>query len=147
MKIAGILLAAALLTPAAVYAQGPGGGRGFGNRATAASIALAHKADLNLTAAQATQIDTLQAQYEAKSTALREKMMGGGQVDFQSMTDEQRQAFREKMQPYMEQMRADRDSLQAHVEKVLKPDQVTKLQGFIQQEMPQRGGGMRPNNN
>src|SRR5512140_2919703 len=147
-KLASILLGAALLAPVGLVAQGqPGGGpggRGIMMRSPIA-IAIAHKADLALTDDQAAKLDVIDKALTAKNAPLRQKMQEARNgVDFQSMTDEQRQAMREKVMPIMTEMRANPASARAEAEKLLKPEQVTKLQAILQQEMPQRGP--RPNN-
>jgi Spy/CpxP family protein refolding chaperone len=60
------------------------------------------------------------------------------------MTDEQRQAMREKTQPLMQQLRDNTQAARTEAEKLLTADQVKKLADLIQAEMPQRGP--RPNN-
>ncbi len=158
MKIAGILLAAALLLPAGLAAQEqpqpqpqpqPQAGQRMGGRGMMRSpvaIAIAHKADLNLTDDQVAKLDAIEKQLQEKNAPLREKMRAAmsGAGDFQSMTDDQRQAMREKMQPVMQELRANSQAARADAEKVLKPEQVTKLQQILEQEMPQRGPGMGP---
>ncbi len=147
MKIAGILLAAALLAPVALSAQqqpgqGPGG-RGMGMR-SAAAIAIEHKADLGLSDELVAKLQTIEKQLQDKNAPLMKQMMDArAGVDPQSMTDEQRQQMREKMMPVMQQVRDNRQAARAEVEKLLTADQVKKLGDMIQQEMPMRGP--RPN--
>lgn len=147
MKIAGMLLAAALLAPAALSAQqqpgqGPGG-RGMGMR-NAAAIAIEHKADLGLSDEIVAKLQTIDKAAQDKNAPLVKQMQDArAGVDFQSMTDEQRQAMRQKMQPIMQQLRDNNQAARADVEKLLTPEQVQKLGDFIQQAMPQRGP--RPN--
>ncbi len=151
MKIAGMVLAAALLLPAALMAQQPQaqqppqgaprmGGRGMMMRSPIA-IAIAHKADLSLTDDQVAKLNDIEKQLQEKNAPIRDKMRESmqGAGDFQSMTDEQRQAMREKMQPLMQQMRANTAAARQDAEKLLKPEQVSKLQDILQQEMPMRG--------
>ncbi len=148
MKIAGILLAAALLVPAALSAQqqpqGPGPRRGMMGMRNAAAIAVAHKDDLGLSDELVTKLQTLDKAAQDKNAPLLKQMQDARQgVDFQSMTDEQRQAMREKMQPIMQQIRDNNQAVRADVEKLLNADQVKKLADILQQEMPMRGP--RPN--
>jgi Spy/CpxP family protein refolding chaperone len=140
MKFAGMVLATALLIPAALAAQGqpqgPGGGRGMMMR-TPAAIAIAHKADLSLSDDQVAKLDAIDKAYTAKNAPLMQKMRDAMQAagGFQSMTDEQRQA----LAPVRQQLQANRQAARDETEKVLKPEQVTKLQDILQQEMPMRG--------
>ena len=143
MKLAGMVLATALLIPAALAAQqqpppgqGPGGGRGMMMRSPAA-IAVAHKADLSLSDDQVAKLDAIDKDFQAKNAPLMQKFRDAMQAagGFQSMTDEQRQA----LAPVRQQMQANRQSAREETEKVLKPEQVSKLQDIIQQEMPMRG--------
>ncbi len=145
MKLAGMVLATALLIPAVLAAQepqgqgqgrGPGGGRGMMMR-TPAAIAIAHKADLSLTDDQVSKLDAIDKDYTAKNAPLMQKMRDAVQAagGFQSMTDEQRQA----LAPVRQQLMANRQAARDETEKVLKPEQVTKLQDILQQEMPMRG--------
>ncbi len=147
MKIAGMMLAVALLAPAALAAQGPPGGgpgRGMMMRSPIA-IAVAHKADLTLTDDQVTKLNALETALQAKNAPLVKQMQDARQgFDFQNATDEQRQQMREKMMPIMQQLRTNRDAAQADAEKLLKPEQVTKLHDILQQEMPRRGPGGPP---
>ncbi|HEX9107271.1 MAG TPA: hypothetical protein VF832_08580 [Longimicrobiales bacterium] len=148
MKIAGMMLAAALLAPVALSAQGnpqgPGPRRGMMMR-SAAAIAVAHKDDLGLSddlVAKLTEID--KAAQEKNAPVIKQMQdLRAGAGDFQSMTDEQRQAFREKSAPLMQQIRDNNQAVRADVEKLLTADQVKKLGDIIQQEMPMRGP--RPN--
>ncbi len=146
MKLAGLVLAAALLAPAALAAQGPPGqgpGRGMRMR-NAAAIAIEHKADLALSDEIVTKLQAIDKAAEEKNAPLMKQMQDArAGVDFQSMTDEQRQEMRQKMQPIMQQLRDNNQATRADVEKLLTADQVQKLGGIIQQEMPQRGP--RPN--
>jgi len=147
MKIAGILLAAALLAPAALNAQqqpqrGPGG---RGMMRSAVAIAVAHKADLGLSDAVAAKLQTIDEQLQAKNAPVMKQMQDArAGADFQSMTDEERQAFRTKVAPLMQQLRDNNQAARAEAEKLLTPDQVKKLADIVQQEMPMRGP--RPNN-
>ncbi len=144
MKFAGMVLAAALLIPAALAAQGqdqgqgrgPGGGRGMMMRSPAA-IAIAHKADLSLSDDQVAKLDAIDKDFQAKNAPLMQKFRDAMQAagGFQNMTDEQRQA----MAPMREQLQANRQAARDATEKLLKPEQVTKLQDIIQQEMPRFG--------
>ncbi len=145
MKIAGILLAAALIAPAALSAQqGPGPGRMMGMR-NAAAIAVAHKDDLGLNDETVTKLQAIDKAAQEKNAPLMKQMQDArGGLDFQSMTDEQRQAFREKMQPIRQQLMANSQDARSQVEKLLTADQVKKLGDILQQEMPMRGP--RPNN-
>ncbi len=147
MKIAGILLAAALLAPVALSAQQQPGqgprGRGMGMR-SAAAIAIEHKADLGLTDEIVAKLQVIEKNLQDKNAPLvkqRQDAMQG--MDFQSMTDDQRQQMREKMMPIMQQMRDNNQAARTEVEKLLTADQVKKLGDLIQQEMPMRG--QRPN--
>ena len=145
MKIAGILLAAALLAPVALSAQQqPQGGprRGMMGMRNAAAIAVAHKDDLGLSAEIVAKLQEIDKQAQEKNAPLMKQIqeaMAG--ADFQSMTDEQRQAFREKSQPIRQQMVANAQAARADVEKLLSADQLKKLGDILQAEMPQR----RPN--
>ena len=145
MKIAGMILVAALLAPAALVAQGPpgGAGRGMMRMPSPVAIAVAHKADLSLTEDQLTKLQAIETQLQAKNAPLMKQWQDArqGMPDFQSMTDEQRQQMREKMMPIMQQLRTNREAAQADAEKLLKPEQVTKLHEILQQEMPRRGPG------
>ncbi len=148
MKLAGFVLAAALLAPAALAAQqqpgqGPGPRRGMGMR-NAAAIAIEHKADLALSDEIVAKLQAIDKQAQDKNAPLvkqRQDAMQG--FDFQNATDEQRQEMRQKMQPIMQQLRDNNQAARADVEKLLTPDQVKKLGDIIQQEMPMRGP--RPN--
>lgn len=142
-KLAGFLLATALVVPTALSAQGgPGGGRMMMRNPIA--IAIDHKSDLQLTDDQVAKLTAIEKALTEKNAPVREKMQQLRQgVDFQSMTDEQRQEMRQKAMPLMQEMRANTDAARANAEKLLKPEQVTKLQEILQQEMPQRGP--RPN--
>ncbi len=144
MKIAGMLLAAALLAPVALSAQNnpPQGGprRGMMMR-NAAAIAVAHKEDLALTDDIVTKLQALDKATQDKNAPVMKQMQdlmqsAGG---FQSMSDDQRQQAR----TFGQQIRANNDATRADVEKLLTADQVKKLGDIIQQEMPQRGP--RPN--
>jgi Spy/CpxP family protein refolding chaperone len=142
-KIAGILLAAALVVPVGLSAQQPQGpGRGGMMARNAASIAVAHKQDLKLTDDQVTKISAIEKQLQEKNAPIQEKMRqawgGGERPDFQNMTDEQRQAMRSLMQ----EIRTNNEAAQGDVEKVLNADQAKQLQDIMQQEMPMR---RRPN--
>lgn len=140
MKFTGMILAAALLAPAALVAQQQPQGPGpRGPRPTAIAIAIDHKADLGLTEDQVTKLTAIQKALEEKNAPIRQKMQEArGGMDFQTMTPEQRQAMREKAMPLMQQMRANNDAARTDMEKLLKPDQITKLQHVLQAEMPQR---------
>ncbi len=146
MKLAGLVLAAALLAPAALAAQGPPGqgpGRGMRMRSPAA-IAIDHKADLGLTDEIVAKLQVIDKNLQDKNAPLvkqRQDAMQG--FDFQNATDEQRQEMRQKMQPIMQQLRDNNQAARADVEKLLTADQVKKLGDIIQQEMPMRGP--RPN--
>ncbi len=149
MKIAGMLLAAALLVPAALSAQQqpPQGGprRGMMGMRNAAAVAVAHKDDLGLSDEIVTKLQALDKQAQEKNAPIMKQVqdLRASAGDFQSMTDEQRQAFREKSQPLMQQLRENNQALRGDVEKLLTADQVKKLGDIIQQEMPMRGP--RPN--
>ncbi len=147
MKLAGMLLAAALLAPVALSAQqqpGQGGGpRRMGMR-NAAAIAIEHKADLALSDEIVTKLQAIDKAAEEKNAPLMKQMQDArAGFDFQNATDEQRQEMRQKMQPIMQQLRDNNQAARTDVEKLLTPDQVQKLGAIIQQEMPQRGP--RPN--
>ncbi len=146
MKLAGLVLAAALLAPAALAAQGqPGQGPGRGMRMrSAAAIAIEHKADLALTDEIVAKLDAIDKQVQEKNAPIMQKMREAMQgVDFQSLTDDQRQELRTKNQPLRQQMMDNNQAARAEVEKLLTADQVKKLGDIIQQEMPMRGP--RPN--
>ncbi len=146
MKLAGLVLAAALLAPAALAAQGqPGQGPGRGMRMrSAAAIAIEHKADLGLSDDIVAKLEAVDKQVQDKNAPIMKQMQDArAGVDFQSMTDEQRQEMRQKMQPIMQQLRDNNQAARADVEKLLTADQVKKLGDIIQQEMPMRGP--RPN--
>ena len=151
-KLAGILLAAALMAPMALSAQqqpgqgmGQGRGMGMGRGMNPISIAVAHKADLGLSDDVAAKLDALAKELQEKNAPIMKQMMDArAGVDFQSMTDEQRQAMREKTMPLMQKLRDNNQAARTDAEKLLTPDQVKKLADIIQQEMPQRGP--RPNN-
>ena len=150
-KLAGILLAAALMAPMALSAQqqpGMGQGRGMGRGMmgmNAISIAVAHKADLGLNDEVAAKLDAMAKELQEKNAPIMKQMTDArAGVDFQSMTDEQRQAMREKTMPLMQKLRDNNQAARTDAEKLLTPDQVKKLADIIQQEMPQRGP--RPNN-
>ncbi len=142
MKIAGMLLAAALLVPVALSAQQQPGQapRGRMMMRNAAAIAIEHKADLGLSDEIVGKLQAIDKQVQDKNAPLvqkmRDAMQGGG---FQNMTDEQRQ----QMQTVRQQLRDNNQAARADVEKLLTPEQVQKLGDLIQQEMPQRGP--RPN--
>lgn len=148
MKMAGMILAAALLVPVALSAQqGPPGGapgRGMGMRMRSPiAIAIDHKADLTLTDDQVTKLQAIDAKLTEKNAPIRQKMQEARPqgVNFQDMTDEQRQAMRDKVMPLMQELMANTQEARTEAEKLLKPEQVTKLQEILQQEMPQRGPG------
>ncbi len=146
-KLAGMLLAAALMAPAALTAQqqpGPGG-RGMGMRMNPVAVAVAHKADLGLTDEVAAKLETISKQLQDKNAPIMKQMQDArGNADFMSMTQEERQAYRQKVAPLMQQVRDNNQAARTEAEKLLTKDQVAKLNDILAQEMPQRGP--RPNN-
>ncbi len=105
------------------------------------AIAIAHKADLGLSDDVAAKLQAIAKDLEEKNAPLvkqRQEAMQGV-TDFQSMSDEQRQAFFEKVRPLGQKARENSQAARAEAEKLLTADQVQKLAAFIQQEMPQRG--------
>jgi len=145
MKLAGFVLAAALLAPAALAAQGqPGQGprRGMMFR-SAAAVAIEHKADLGLTDQIVAKLEAINKQVEDKNAPLMKQMQDArAGFDFQSATPAQRQEMRQKTQPIMQQIRDNNQAARADVDKLLTADQVKKLGDLLQQAMPMRG---RPN--
>ncbi len=146
MKIAGILLAAALLAPMALSAQQqPGQGpRGRGMMRSPIAIAIDHKADLGLSDDVVAKLQTIEQGLQQKNAPIVKQMQDArAGFDVQNATDEQRQEMRQKMQPIMQQLRDNNQAARAEAEKLLTAEQVQKLGDIIQQEMPQRGP--RPN--
>ncbi len=111
---------------------------------SAAAIAIEHKADLGLSDEIVAKLQALDKQAQDKNAPLMKQMQDArAGFDFQTATDEQRQAMRQKTQPIMQQIRDNNQAARADVEKLLTPEQVQKLGDLIQQEMPMRGP--RPN--
>jgi len=132
-----MIVAAMLVLPTAVSAQGQrqGGGRGMmaGNPI---SIVLEHAADLKLTESQTHQLHALNESLVEKNRPIMEEMAKAreaGNVD------------RETMMAKMATVRENNAAAQARLEDILDADQLAKATKFIEDARPQRGrrGGNR----
>jgi hypothetical protein len=132
-----IIVAAMLVLPTAVSAQGQrqGGGRGMmaGNPI---AIVLEHAADLKLTESQTHQLHALNEGLVEKNRPIMEEMAKAreaGNVD------------RETMMAKMATVRENNEAAQAKLEDILDADQLAQAMKFIEDARPQRGrrGGIR----
>ena len=132
-----MIVAAMLVLPAAVSAQGQrqGGGRGMmaGNPI---AIVLEHAADLKLTESQTHQLHVLNEGLVEKNRPIMEEMAKAreaGNVD------------RETMMAKMATVRENNEVAQAKLKDILDADQLAQAMKFIEDARPQRGrrGGSR----
>lgn len=152
-----ILVTAVLcLAPAALLAQG-GGGRGMGGRGgmmgamsgrSPVAFVIDHKADLQLSDDQVAKLQDIEKKVEDKNKPLVEKMRqawgGGERPDFQSMSDEDRQALREKIRPITQEIRDNDDAARQEANGVLTSEQKSKVEELMQQMRQQRRSGGGP---
>jgi hypothetical protein len=126
-----MLVAALLLLPAAVSAQGQrqGGGRGM-MAANPIDVVLEHAADLKLTEDQTHKLHELNKQLVEKNRPILDevtKMRESGTVD------------REAMMAKMATVRENNGEAQGKLKDVLSAEQLTQATTFIEEARPQRG--------
>ena len=102
----GAVLAVLLIVAAAVYAQGPGGGRGFGGRGGPAGVGAGgiNLRALDLTDAQREQIRGIMQRYQEQMRAeIMAVLTPEQQQKAQQMQDQQRQRLQQRQQRRQQQ--------------------------------------------
>lgn len=147
-------LAALVLVAAPLAAQGqgrgPAMGRGMmrggpdGMGRNPVAVVLDHRAELELTADQVRQLEAIRERVEAENGPRWERLKAAfGDADPSQMSDEERQALRERMrelQPVRQEIRATNRAAGGEIHEILTEEQETRLRPIMHEGRGNRQG-------